>query len=66
MSAENWSTHPLQRIQKWMTHHLSVPGTRPYTYGQYLTYIDLMNIAVFYIYWIWKYVPSHLLFPSPV
>ena len=33
-----------------MTHHLSVLGTPPYTYGQYLKYIDLMNIAVFYIY----------------
>ena len=47
---ENWSTHPKQRMQKRMTHHFSVPGTAPSTYGQSLKYIGILNIAVFYTY----------------
>ena len=38
-------------MQKRMTHHLFVPGTAPYTYGQSLKYIDIVNIAGFYAYY---------------
>ena len=48
--AENWSTHPLHRVKKRMTHHLSVSGTPPFTYILYILYIGILNIAVLYTY----------------
>ena len=44
--AENWSTHPFHKVKKLMTNHFSVPGTPPYTYGQSLKYIGILNIEV--------------------
>ena len=50
--AENWSTHPFHRAKKLITHLFAVPSTPPppYTYGQSLKYIGILNIAVFYTY----------------
>ena len=45
--AENWSTHPLHRVQRLMTHHLSLPPAHlPILMASPSEYIGILNIAV--------------------